>query len=473
MEFHFDVDALLGERVTAVDQHLQPPGRRGPGYTAAHRVDLQQQLMTIIDEMGKASAKAQNLPVPITSASRMQTNHHVLYILKDNEVKTAGKGAIIGFLKVGYKKLFLLDRHGAHNEVEPLCVLDFYIHESLQRHGYGKELFQCMLQRERVQPHQLAVDRPSEKLLCFLRKHYNLQGTIPQVNNFVIFEGFFADQHAPVRKLPSKRAEEEIKPYSLTDREFLKEEVEPPWPFNQSHSLNRSSSLGNSPVRTCLKPFLNEQELLRNLRLCPPHAAAHHLLNGEPGEPAAQRRRTRRSAVGQDGLVAQRSSYSRYGNPAPLPEGVAGGAERRAESSREPLRRLQDSEGRLDSTIITSQDPSHPALLPQPGGTVRHSEGTSPPTEPALMDRTKDPGIRKASESKPSGRGDPVDCLPPRLDSRWYDRARVPWGKQLSWTVAGVSRDAQWIRYKQEYRNTRPWRCRDMPAASGELRGAG
>uniref|UniRef100_A0A8C3RIF2 Alpha-tubulin N-acetyltransferase 1 n=1 Tax=Chelydra serpentina TaxID=8475 RepID=A0A8C3RIF2_CHESE len=327
MEFPFDVDALLGERVTAVDQHLQPPGRRGPGYTAAHRVDLQQQLMTIIDEMGKASAKAQNLPAPITSASRMQTNHHVLYILKDNEVKAAGKGAIIGFLKVGYKKLFLLDRHGAHNEVEPLCVLDFYIHESLQRHGYGQELFQCMLQRERVQPHQLAVDRPSEKLLCFLRKHYNLQGTIPQVNNFVIFEGFFADQHvtpsglrlsgtdlshplpaAPVRKLPSKRAEEEIKPYSLTDREFLKEEVEPPWPFNQSHSLTGSSSLGNSPVRTCLKPFLTEQELLRNLRLCPPHAAAHHLLNGEPGGPATQRRRTRYGAgdvtlIGAAGIV--------------------------------------------------------------------------------------------------------------------------------------------------------------------------
>ncbi|XP_067386200.1 alpha-tubulin N-acetyltransferase 1 isoform X3 [Emydura macquarii macquarii] len=315
MEFPFDVDALLGERVTAVDQRLTPPGRRGPGYTAAHRGDLQQQLMTIIDEMGKASAKAQNLPAPITSASRMQTNHHVLYILKDNEVKTAGKGAIIGFLKVGYKKLFLLDRHGAHNEVEPLCVLDFYIHESLQRHGYGKELFQCMLQRERVQPHQLAVDRPSEKLLCFLRKHYNLQGTIPQVNNFVIFEGFFANQHAPVRKLLPKRAEEEIKPYSLTDREFLKEEVEPPWPFNQSRSLTRSSSLGNSPVRSCLKPFLNEQELLQNLRLCPPHASAHHLLNGELGGPAAQRRRTReqpRAAEKTPGLrrpVGQHGDY--------------------------------------------------------------------------------------------------------------------------------------------------------------------
>ncbi|XP_075769554.1 alpha-tubulin N-acetyltransferase 1 isoform X2 [Pelodiscus sinensis] len=387
----------------------------------------------------------------------MQTNHHVLYILKDNEVKTAGKGAIIGFLKVGYKKLFLLDRHGAHNEVEPLCVLDFYIHESLQRHGYGKELFQYMLQRERVQPHQLAVDRPSEKLLCFLCKHYNLQGTIPQVNNFVIFEGFFADQHAPVRKLPLKRSEEEIKPYSLTDREFLKEEVEPPWPFNQSHSLTRSSSLGNSPVRTCLKPFLNEQELLRNLRLCPPHAAAHHLLNGEPGGPAAQRRRTRGSAGGQDGLAAQRSSYSRYGNPAPSPQGVAGSAARRVESSREPPRRLQDSESRLDSTVISNQDPSHPASLPQPGGAACIPEGTSSPTEPALTDRTKDPRVQVAPEPKPSRRGDLVDCLPPRLGSRWYDPDRVPWGKRLSWTVAGASRDAQWIRYKQECRNTRPW----------------
>ncbi|KAF7235607.1 Alpha-tubulin N-acetyltransferase 1 [Varanus komodoensis] len=257
------------------------------------RVDLQQQLMAIIDEMGKASAKAQNLPTPITSASRMQTNRHVLYILKDSEAKMTGKGIIIGFLKVGYKKLFVLDRHGAHNEVEPLCVLDFYIHESLQRHGYGKELFHYMLQRERVEPHQLAVDRPSEKLLCFLRKHYGLSDTIPQVNNFVIFQGFFSHQHAPVRKLPPKRHEGEIKPYSLSDREFLKEEVEPPWPFNQSRSLTRSSSVGNSPVRGCLKPFLNEQELLRNLRLCPPHSAAHHLMNGEPGDPISQRRRTR------------------------------------------------------------------------------------------------------------------------------------------------------------------------------------
>ncbi|XP_058148871.1 alpha-tubulin N-acetyltransferase 1 isoform X11 [Dasypus novemcinctus] len=299
MEFPFDVDALLPERITVLDQHLRPPARR-PGTTMPARVDLQQQVMTIVDELGKASAKAQHLPAPITSASRMQSNRHVMYVLKDTSARPAGKGAIIGFLKVGYKKLFVLDDREAHNEVEPLCVLDFYIHESLQRHGHGQELFQYMLQKERVEPHQLAVDRPSQKLLRFLSKHYSLETTVPQVNNFVIFEGFFAHQHPPARKLPPRRAEGDIKPYSSSDREFLKVAVEPPWPLNRAprratpaaQPAPRSSSLGHSPERGPLRPFVPEQELLRSLRLCPPHPAARLLLAADPGGSPAPRRRT-------------------------------------------------------------------------------------------------------------------------------------------------------------------------------------
>ncbi|XP_004043628.4 alpha-tubulin N-acetyltransferase 1 isoform X8 [Gorilla gorilla gorilla] len=299
MEFPFDVDALFPERITVLDQHLRPPARR-PGTTTPARVDLQQQIMTIIDELGKASAKAQNLSAPITSASRMQSNRHVVYILKDSSARPAGKGAIIGFIKVGYKKLFVLDDREAHNEVEPLCILDFYIHESVQRHGHGRELFQYMLQKERVEPHQLAIDRPSQKLLKFLNKHYSLETTVPQVNNFVIFEGFFAHQHPPARKLPPKRAEGDIKPYSSSDREFLKVAVEPPWPLNRAprratppaHPPPRSSSLGNSPERGPLRPFVPEQELLRSLRLCPPHPTARLLLAADPGGSPAQRRRT-------------------------------------------------------------------------------------------------------------------------------------------------------------------------------------
>ncbi|NXT43635.1 ATAT acetyltransferase, partial [Pelecanoides urinatrix] len=53
-------------------------------------------------------AQAQGLPAPVTSAARMAANRHVLYILRDAEGRGTPKGAVVGFLKVGYKKLFLL-----------------------------------------------------------------------------------------------------------------------------------------------------------------------------------------------------------------------------------------------------------------------------------------------------------------------------------------------------------------------------
>uniref|UniRef100_A0A2K5QTB3 Alpha-tubulin N-acetyltransferase 1 n=1 Tax=Cebus imitator TaxID=2715852 RepID=A0A2K5QTB3_CEBIM len=387
-------------------------------------VDLQQQIMTIIDELGKASAKAQNLSAPITSASRMQSNRHVVYILKDSSARPAGKGAIIGFIKVGYKKLFVLDDREAHNEVEPLCILDFYIHESVQRHGHGRELFQYMLQKERVEPHQLAIDRPSPKLLKFLNKHYNLETTVPQVNNFVIFEGFFAHQHrppapslratrhsraaavdptpaAPARKLPPKRAEGDIKPYSSSDREFLKVAVEPPWPLNRAprrstppaHPPPRSSSLGNSPERGPLRPFVPEQELLRSLRLCPPHPTARLLLAADPGGSPAQRRRTRGTPPG---LVAQSCCYSRHG-------GV---------TSSSPNTGNQDS--KQGEQEIKNRSASEEQALSQDGSGEK-----------------------------------PVHPAPPQ--------ATAPAPPAQSWTMGGDIFNARFIRNLQERRSTRPW----------------
>ncbi|WAR31361.1 ATAT-like protein [Mya arenaria] len=37
-----------------------------------------------------------------------------------------GKGAVVGILKIGPKKLFVYSHHGAVHEMEPMCVLDFY-----------------------------------------------------------------------------------------------------------------------------------------------------------------------------------------------------------------------------------------------------------------------------------------------------------------------------------------------------------
>ncbi|NP_001089211.1 uncharacterized protein LOC734258 [Xenopus laevis] len=106
MEFDFDVHTIFLEPITKLDNSLIPSRR--PLISSSQ---AQKQIMMVIDEIGKASAKAQRLPAPITSSSRMQANAHHLYILKDCTPKTAGRGAVIGFLKVGYKKLFVLVRN--------------------------------------------------------------------------------------------------------------------------------------------------------------------------------------------------------------------------------------------------------------------------------------------------------------------------------------------------------------------------
>nr|XP_023479981.1 alpha-tubulin N-acetyltransferase 1 isoform X5 [Equus caballus]XP_023479982.1 alpha-tubulin N-acetyltransferase 1 isoform X5 [Equus caballus] len=409
--------------------------------------------MTIVDELGKASAKAQHLPAPITSASRMQSNRHVMYVLKDTSARPAGKGAIIGFLKVGYKKLFVLDDREAHNEVEPLCILDFYIHESVQRHGHGRELFQYMLQKERVEPHQLAIDRPSQKLLKFLNKHYSLETTVPQVNNFVIFEGFFAHQHrppapslratrhsraaavdptpaAPARKLPPKRAEGDIKPYSSSDREFLKVAVEPPWPLNRAprratppaHPPPRSSSLGNSPERGPLRPFVPEQELLRSLRLCPPHPTARLLLATDPGGSPAQRRRTRGTPPG---LVAQSCCYSRHGG----------------------LNSSSPNTGTYSSLLTHSNQVGHIHYLLR---LSYHMPGVSTGNQESKQGE-QETETRSANEEQvlsQDGSGEePMHTVPPQ--------AQAP--PAQSWTMGGDVFNARFIRNLQERRSTRPW----------------
>ncbi|XP_034560652.1 alpha-tubulin N-acetyltransferase 1 isoform X4 [Notolabrus celidotus] len=202
MEFPFDINQLFSERVSVLDQSLIA-GRKSAGRTILHTSvssdspDLQAHIATVIDELGRASAKAQQLTSPITSASKLQTQRHQLYLLKDGE-SNGGRGVVVGFLKVGYKKLFLLDRQGLHIEAEPLCVLDFYISENLQRHGYGLELFDFMLQHKSLEPILMAFDRPSPKFLSFLAKQYCLTQSVPQVNNFVVFEGFFLNRSGSV-----------------------------------------------------------------------------------------------------------------------------------------------------------------------------------------------------------------------------------------------------------------------------------
>jgi len=179
--------------IIKVGSDLLPEAGANLGIKTMHSV--QQRVSDILDAMGQASAVAQELRQPITSGAKLRMqDEHVVYLLIDR-TSNGGFGSVVGMLKVGKKNLFLLDGRGSQREVYPMCVLDFYVHETRQRSGCGRRLFEAMLMDQKVaHPRFLATDRPSPKLIGFLRKHYNLHKNIPQVNNYVIFEGFFTDR---------------------------------------------------------------------------------------------------------------------------------------------------------------------------------------------------------------------------------------------------------------------------------------
>lgn len=165
-------------------------------------------LSTVIDKMGDASSFAQGINMPITSASSFRTSEYILYL------KVQGN-LCYGLIKTGYKNLYVREfvSSGMIN-IKPLCILDFYVHESCQRAGHGKDLFDCVLEDEKIEPFMLAYDRPSHKYLSFLRKHFNLYNYTPQSNNFVIFNEYFEKINEENK---AKRLAKETKSYTYSN----------------------------------------------------------------------------------------------------------------------------------------------------------------------------------------------------------------------------------------------------------------
>ncbi|KAG7385200.1 Alpha-tubulin N-acetyltransferase 1 [Phytophthora pseudosyringae] len=143
-------------------------------------------LAAAIDALGKKSAIAQALSHEITSADLVATSEQ-----RQTLTLAVDDGDVVGFLKTGVKHLFYMSPRGEYTEMDPICVLDFYVDEAWQRRGVGLQLFHRLLQEEGVTPAQLAYDRPSPKLFAFLKKHAGLTEHFPQPNRFVVFDAYF------------------------------------------------------------------------------------------------------------------------------------------------------------------------------------------------------------------------------------------------------------------------------------------
>ncbi|CAO1319420.1 unnamed protein product [Diamesa tonsa] len=205
MEFRFDLKSIFKNEISRIGNSLLPAGFVAQDRRAA--LDATSIVAEIINTIGQASAHAQGLNTAVTNAERIRNSEdQVIYIMTEENDKN---GLVVGILKIGHKSLYVFDKYGDTKHVVAPCVLDFYVHESRQRHGLGKIMFEHMLEHENLLPEQLAVDRPSEKLLGFLRKHYALTQKIPQMNNFVIYDGFFA-AHQSEKENPIKGSQMHI-----------------------------------------------------------------------------------------------------------------------------------------------------------------------------------------------------------------------------------------------------------------------
>ncbi|XP_041451529.1 alpha-tubulin N-acetyltransferase 1-like [Drosophila obscura] len=188
--FKFDIKPLFPEAIIKVSADLLPQDFAG---SRVHSADTTCKIAAIVDYMGQQSATAQELVSPVTTAQRLgKSDNQTIYLLGD--ATDGPRGSVLGLLKVGTKDLYLYDETGQPHQVKRApAILDFYVHESRQRCGLGKRLFEAMLAQEKWSPAKLSVDRPSPKLILFMARHYGLVRTIPQANHFVVYEGYFND----------------------------------------------------------------------------------------------------------------------------------------------------------------------------------------------------------------------------------------------------------------------------------------
>ena len=78
--------------------------------------------------------KASNAKSIVTTSNRFFSSNNRLYIKCKGNI-------VIGFIKVGLKNLFLRKEEDEFDDYSVLCVLDFFVHETIQRKGFGKVNF--------------------------------------------------------------------------------------------------------------------------------------------------------------------------------------------------------------------------------------------------------------------------------------------------------------------------------------------
>ncbi|KAI6191719.1 Alpha-tubulin N-acetyltransferase [Aphelenchoides bicaudatus] len=147
-----------------------------------------------VNKIASDSAKARGLPRPLTTFLKLVEgdDEQKLYILWQKESTDTVKGPVVyGYAKTTQKQLYLRSERNELYIQTPLCIMDFYIVEAAQKHEHGLQLFNYILENEKISAAECAFDNPTTSFLSFLEKHYGLTQPIWQSTRFVVFRSFF------------------------------------------------------------------------------------------------------------------------------------------------------------------------------------------------------------------------------------------------------------------------------------------
>ncbi|KAI6233774.1 Alpha-tubulin N-acetyltransferase [Aphelenchoides fujianensis] len=170
-----------------------------------------------LEALFRLSAESAGAKQPRTSGAKLAAQlDQRLYVLWEEDEAT-GTSLLLGFVRVGRRSLFLLDRAHQPHEGELLCVFDAYVHRARQREGAGRRLFDFVLRAENTRPHALALDCPTAALLGFLARAYGLERPVWQNTNFVVFQRLFDSLQPAERKTPEGWQRETPRPIASAD----------------------------------------------------------------------------------------------------------------------------------------------------------------------------------------------------------------------------------------------------------------
>ena len=110
----------------------------------------------------------------------------------DNRVYMKVKGSRVeGMMVVGSRTVMYRDDRGKCVDISPLCVVDFYVHDRLQRRGIGIGIFSKMMKSEKIAVNKIAYDRPSPAILQFVSKYFDLWKHTQQSSGVLVYDAYF------------------------------------------------------------------------------------------------------------------------------------------------------------------------------------------------------------------------------------------------------------------------------------------